>query len=241
MEDDYRLDPLYESERYRARLLARSALEESIADARAGASEAILEARLQALLDALRDRAAILQSEHGTIEQACRAGCPFCCHVQVAVSAPEVLLLIREIDGLAPGEDEGFHERIRSLADRTAFLDDDARARTRLPCAILRDRKCGLYRQRPLLCRAWVSGDRKACISNLREPDSAPVPFDPAWRWLTGAIARGLDDALWDVGLGETSVDLELTLALRIGFGEKSAFSRWLTGDGYFAIARMID
>ncbi len=168
----------------------------------------------------------------------CRAGCGWCCHVQVAVAAPEALRIAEHLRRALPARElDQVAARIARLDDRTRGLDADARAATGLPCALLVDGRCVVYPVRPLLCRGWNSLDAAACRANALDPDSVPVPTCELHRQLAGHVALGLDDGLWDAGLGEASLDLELTTALRIALEVPDAAARWLGGEPVFAPA----
>jgi Fe-S-cluster containining protein len=197
---------------------------------------------LLSLVDAAADRVAALAAIYPTPpgeEPACRAGCAWCCHVQVAVSAPEAIRVAEHIRrAFSPELAADLTRRVAELDAATRGLDPDARVATRLPCALLVDDRCAVYPVRPLLCRAWHSLDARACEANYREPDRVPAPFGELRRGLAAHVALGLDDAIWDVGLGEAGVDLDLTAALRIALEVPDSAARWLAGEPVFAPAR---
>ena len=167
---------------------------------------------------------------------ACAKGCSYCCHVTVAVSAPEVfriarLLRARADDG--PSGKSSIAERARA---RTAG-SMEALVALRTPCPLLVDGDCSIYDMRPLACRQFVSMDAAGCRSAY-ERGSSDLPFVP------GAANAGL--ILRSVLMGAaTSLKLqvalyELSSALNVALAEPDAEARWLAGEDALAKAQRL-
>ncbi len=171
----------------------------------------------------------------------CRAGCSWCCHVLVAVAAPEALVIAQYIQNEMPAEASAVLAAATvELDERVHGLDADERAVRQLPCAFLVEGKCAVYPVRPLLCRGWNSLDVIACRENYRQPDIMPVTVYALQRRLGVQVADGLDTALTEAGLGG-GTDLELTAAVRIALETPDAAERFLAGEPVFAPAKVAD
>jgi hypothetical protein len=169
----------------------------------------------------------------------CRAGCSWCCHVLVAVAAPEAFAIARYLQHEAPADLAALlATAVVELDDRVRGLDADERAVRRLPCAFLLDGKCAIYPVRPLLCRGWNSLDVVACRENYRQPDIKPITVYALQRRLAVQAASGVDTALEEVGLGG-GTDLELIAAVRIALEELDAAERYLAGEPIFEPAKV--
>jgi len=171
----------------------------------------------------------------------CFAGCSWCCHVLVAVAAPEALAIALFLQHEVPAERAALLAAATvALDERVRGLDADERAVRQLPCAFLVERKCAVYPVRPLLCRGWNSLDVVACRENYRQPDIMPVTVYALQRRLAVQVADGLDTALAEAGFGGAT-DLELTAAVRIALEEPDAAERVLAHEPVFAPARVAD
>ncbi len=182
------------------------------------------------LTDALRGESTL----HERI--ACRAGCGWCCHVHVVVSAPEALRVARHLrETRSPAELERVQDRLAWLDERTRGLDRDARADTRLPCALLEDFSCSVHAARPLRCRSWNSLDVERCKVELDHPRSGNLEIENVQWEVTRAVAAGVADGIRGAGLD--GARLELTAAIRIALEAPDAEARWLAGEPIFAAA----
>ena len=171
----------------------------------------------------------------------CRAGCSWCCHVLVAVAAPEAIAIAHHIQNEMPAEASAMLAAATvELDERVHGLDADERAVRQLSCAFLVAGKCAIYPVRPLLCRGWNSLDVIACRENYRQPDIMPVTVYALQRRLGVQVADGVDTALSEAGLGG-GTDLELTAAVRIALEAPDAAERFLAGEPVFAPAKVGD
>jgi len=167
---------------------------------------------------------------------ACQSGCPYCCHIRVTASAPELLLMF---DHIRSTWDTA---QIQTLAKKTANtdaftrgLDDDARAQVRLPCPLLKDGSCSVHAVRPISCRAVASVDVTACKQAYasRMQDGVPM-YEPQYQG-ANAVGYGLHAGLVDAGYSVENI--ELVAALALGLGDTEIAKKWLKGEDMFAPA----
>ena len=113
--------------------------------------------------------------------KACQAGCTYCCHLQVDVSAPEALRLASYLrDNLSRAEFVDFTLRVKAAEIQARGLNSYERFFARIPCPVLMDGKCSAYEVRPLVCRGYNSFSWVACAQDLQYPRAwKTVPHDP--------------------------------------------------------------
>lgn len=145
---------------------------------------------------------------------ACAAGCGVCCHVAAHVQAHEVFFAAEHIQlHFSPDELAGVIERTAARRLRLAGLDDDARARLMLPCALLLDGSCTIYEGRPEICRAHHSTNAQICAAHVADPDVDPSPdYIPVLRARMFAVMLGLDEAIESAGYDDRAYDFGAAL-----------------------------
>lgn len=163
---------------------------------------------------------------------ACTAGCAFCCHLQVRVTALEAIAVTASLK-----DDSHAAQRaaVAAVAPDVRKLSADARRAARIPCALLVEGMCSVYQSRPVACRALYSTDAKACEQVLMAPPGAPLPpvRSPAVpRALADTFAAGVNAAIAEHGLQAGL--FELTAALDALLGDPGAAGRWLAGEPVF-------
>lgn len=162
---------------------------------------------------------------------ACTKGCAYCCHTLVAVTAPEAFRLANAVRaGLAAGMSaETVVERGRPLVG----MAPNDRIGRKLPCPLLVDGTCSVYRHRPLVCRQATSLDLAACIDEFEGRNlDARVPISGAYRQHSSNAHITLLAALKAVGL--MIEPLELASALAVALADPDAETRWLAGEDVF-------
>lgn len=176
------------------------------------------------------------RDEAGDAPLACTVGCAWCCHLKVAVTAPEVIALAAHLDGLPAEVRERAVERIVAVDTRTRGMSTAQRLAARIACPLLEDGRCIAYESRPAACRAANSYDAAGCERALSEPTKAirvanspiAVSMCDATRGAASvtAMAVGLDGRL-----------LELNAALRIAVERPNAAEQWSRGQPAFRYA----
>src|SRR5262249_55608911 len=127
------------------------------------------------------------KASHPPPALACREGCDWCCHLNVAVTAAEVFRIADHLRRtLSPQDMDATRERLARLDDPRRRLPAHQRAGARLPCALLVDHRCLAYPVRPLTCRGFNSGDAHQCELFLDAPRRVRVPnYVPQLRLMT--------------------------------------------------------
>jgi len=169
---------------------------------------------------------------------ACREGCDWCCHLTVGTSVPEVVRVLEYLRRtLPPDEFRALRERVVRRDEQRRGLTGADRARARLPCSLLVNRRCAAYPVRPLMCRGFNSSDASLCERFVNGTGKTPLPLYAPQVRLTALVLDGMNAGLAESGLrGER---LELTAALRIALDVPGAVERFLAGEPAFAAARL--
>ncbi|CUW40753.1 protein of unknown function [Magnetospirillum sp. XM-1] len=151
--------------------------------------------------------------------QACAAGCAWCCHQIVAVSAAELELVAEAIAAKEPQARAAIAARAREAAAKGAGLDQRQWWAARIRCPLLEDDGlCGIHESRPLPCRAHNSADANACRRSFEgEAVRTPVLAAQQGVWAHGQM--GLLDAL--AAGGWEAAPLNLALALNAGLSRR--------------------
>ena len=184
------------------------------------------------------DRArCFLKKSRGNELNECGPGCSYCCHLPVAVSAPEALGLAFHIKArFAAPELRAIREMIASNAAKVADMTVIEQARAQVKCALLDDDgQCSAYEARPIACSSWCSVSRAECEASFKDDDpaTAPVTIDAGmYEWCRG-VQVGLSAAVFRLGLdGKT---YELHSALLRALDTPDAEERWARGEGVFS------
>lgn len=170
---------------------------------------------------------------------ACKAGCAYCCSVQVQVLAPEILHVLDYLRRTrTKSQLAELAVRVAALDDRIHGLSSPERAKLNVPCALLVDGNCSVYEARPIICRSANSTDSRRCQAAIG-PNATSSSVETYVHQV--AVSRQVIKAL-ATGMRETgyvSKALELTSALRIALGYPDAFAAWQKGDPIFAAAEV--
>jgi hypothetical protein len=173
---------------------------------------------------------------------ACRAGCAWCCLLQVPVSAPEVLLIANFLrQRRTAAELEELRARLGEHVAATRGATAEQHLAAHLPCPLLAEQACTVYQVRPLACRGWNSYDALVCqraVEQVQVP--AAHPYLPQIQ-LTDSVRAGVLAGLAGAGgtVGDPLRPLELTAALQIALESEDAAERWLAGEPVFAPAEL--
>jgi hypothetical protein len=170
---------------------------------------------------------------------ACRAGCGWCCHQQVGISAPEAIRIAAHIRTLPEAEGKAMAEAVTTAAKRTHGMTTLARAQSKLPCPFLGgDGACTIYAVRPLRCRGLHSIDVDFCIAchedldgmrkRLAAGELKPVYLETPERIYDSTLA-GVLRALRKAA-PKTVVSLELSASVAALLANPRLGERWLMG-----------
>ena len=167
---------------------------------------------------------------------ACGPGCPYCCHVRVTASPPEVLLIADHVRRNWSAERVAtLKHKLANLDQFTRGRDDGEREAMRLPCPALVDNSCGVHDVRPTSCRGVASADVEACRRSYASRMEEPVPLVALQATAADAVGYGILAGLTEAGFPLENV--ELIAGLRIALETEDAARLWLDGEPVFAAA----
>lgn len=143
-------------------------------------------------------------------EPACQAGCSYCCHYHVYVTAPEALAIAEHVRGWPAAARDDVLARLTANAKQAASLGKERHVQTNVRCAFLgSDHLCSIYPVRPLACRRHHSYDVTPCRTTFEDPACQDQCPQSAQRVATAdgflaagsAVARhiGLDFARYEL------------------------------------------
>lgn len=178
----------------------------------------------------------------------CRAGCGACCAQLVPIAPVEAVRLAEVVEAMPERRRRSVKERFENavrrleemgLIDRRAFPEqaalrspaptgktpwEDVSNRyfeARIPCPFLEDGSCGIYPERPMVCREY----------NVTTPASLCATLSPDVRDIPRLVRMG--EAMGDFTnrvLGRNDFNIPLTLSLDWAIAHREAFER--EGDG---------
>lgn len=171
-------------------------------------------------------------SQPEVTEIACRRGCSHCCYNLVTASAPELSYLADHIKSLPGEESAAIQNRVHEAAGKVAGMDTSERIAAHVPCPLLgEDGACSVYEQRPMSCRAFVSFDVDACISEISGKDVA-VPSGPNGQTQRLLLIIAFKRALMEKGRDIAS--LEMIAGLNKVLTTPDAMDKWTEGEHIF-------
>jgi hypothetical protein len=162
---------------------------------------------------------------------ACTKGCAYCCHTFVAVTPPEAFRLA---DAVRSGRASGMSaDTVRARGKLLIGVRPGDRIGRKLPCPLLVDGACSVYRHRPLACRQATSLDLGACIDEYEGRNlDARIPISGAYLNFASNAHIALLGAMRATGLPTDA--LELAAALDVALAMPDAEARWLAGEDVF-------
>ena len=185
---------------------------------------------------AAQQASALVEQSPERAMHACAAGCAFCCHLPVDMTAPEAFRLAAYLQqSLSPKAFAAIRERIAATVATVSGLSYEAHSQAKIPCALLVEGTCVAYPHRPFACRAWNSTSRDCCedIFYQGDPVSMIPPLDmPAYEAVWG-VAQGMADGVKQTRLDSNTYELH-SILLRV-LEIPDAAQRWLQGDDIFA------
>lgn len=100
-------------------------------------------------------------------ESACNSGCSHCCHIDAMVPRSEAVLIAK-----ATGKTLCEPVVKMNIADLNRRKDF-----TGVPCTLLVNGRCSIYKDRPLVCRTLVNMDSEDTLCRLLPGMQVPVPY----------------------------------------------------------------
>ncbi|MFC5511146.1 YkgJ family cysteine cluster protein [Massilia jejuensis] len=163
----------------------------------------------------------------------CQAGCTYCCHYHVMVSATEVFGVAEAIGKLPPATRAVIAARVHETAARTKSMGREVYIRTNVECAMLLDGKCSVYAARPIACRGHHSADVAVCKETHDNVHSnALAPKDYQREVTFRAFDNAQLGANYQAGVDATKYELHAALATAMS--NPTAFKRWKAGKSAF-------
>jgi len=170
---------------------------------------------------------------------ACKAGCGWCCHQQVGVTAPEAVRVAAHLQALPEDERAPMVAALRQVAERTRGMSTSQRAGSKLPCPFLGEGgSCKVYAVRPLRCRGLHSIDADFCKACFDDPDAMkrklaagelkPVYLETPERIFDSALAGVLKALRKSAPKAVVSLELAATVAALLD--QPRLAERWLAG-----------
>lgn len=169
-------------------------------------------------------------------EIACKAGCPYCCSMQISITPPEALLLGAYVDAnYDDDEKRALLEKIENNLSHTHGKSQEEKVKSwhLTPCVFLKDGSCSVYPIRPFICRSWHSLNARQCLDafHSREKESE-IESLPYRNFIFGTIRDGLQEGCRELGLQwETQI---ITSAVKSYLAHKDPINAWLTGEVVF-------
>lgn len=142
----------------------------------------------------------------------CRDGCALCCVFRVMVRAHEVFVIAEHInESFSAADREALLQRLQAHQARVKSMSADEHKATNVPCPLLVNSRCSVYRVRPFGCRSHHSYDVSVCQYSHDNPRDLEFPGarHPEYLalWMTmsahahGAFeSAGFDDAEYELG-----------------------------------------
>jgi len=155
----------------------------------------------------------------------------------VELTAPEALLIGHHMNQDFPQAEK---DLVLATAARTVEITYGksqtaiAAMRPELPCPLLRDRRCSVYRVRPLVCRAMHALNRERCEAELRTGSLAGSQYYAHRHEIAVSVSAGLRDGCRAVGCQPGP--LNLARALRDFFAQEHPVERWISGENVFSL-----
>lgn len=148
---------------------------------------------------------------------ACKAGCWWCCHQVVGITAAEEELVLEAVKKL-PADARGRVRARHAAAERRLACKPMAEWQAeRVACPLLDDGLCAIHADRPLPCRAVLSADAAACRAWHDGDEGARIPLVAIQRGVYSHAQAGLAQALGEAGMPPAPMALTETLSLAFG------------------------
>jgi len=171
----------------------------------------------------------------------CSMGCWYCCTQMVAVTVPEVLRLAEHIrNTFTPEQREDLDKRMEGYMKATeAWHSGDQSKKPRYVCPLLRqaDAACGVWLERPIVCRSYNSTDHNMCITKRDDPVNDPAVPQIMGQFHTASCRTGMRRALKKYGMDNELH--EMIPALIVALAHEDAADRYIAGEDLFDASKV--
>lgn len=176
------------------------------------------------------------KSKDASSQIACKAGCPYCCSMQISITPPEAIVLgahvVENYDTSAKNDLlKKIDHNIRLTYKKTQ--DEKVANWRKTPCIFLKGGSCSVYAIRPFVCRSWHSLDVRQCIDSWRSKDKEAEIDNLFHRnYVFGMVRKGIQKGCEMLGLQwETQV---VTSAVKSYLAHPNPLEGWLKGERVF-------
>ncbi|WP_189041725.1 YkgJ family cysteine cluster protein [Aliidongia dinghuensis] len=179
-------------------------------------------------------------TKDGALHLQCVKGCSYCCHLEVGVSALEVIAIKQFLERPENRSNlERVKTRVRHQRKAVGDLRDEGRKNARIMCPLLSDEgACGVYGARPIACRSYASFDRAACERDWQQPEAEQlVPYSETLRDMAKHLAPQIQGAQSKLGIVRGAY--ELIRALHVAFSTPDFERRCMAGEDVLAKAAL--
>ncbi len=165
---------------------------------------------------------------------ACKAGCYYCCHIPVSLSALEAIALARYLKKtLAPEDLSTMRAKIKEHLAWSERLTWDEHVSGKRICALLSaEGRCSVHAMRPMSCRWTNSFSAKQCEDAINKTSDGNIEADLQALMWGRAVALGLSAGLKEAGLDDKSY--ELHSALLRALETPDVETRWIREEPVF-------
>lgn len=169
-------------------------------------------------------------------EIACKAGCPYCCSMQISITPPEAMVLgAHVVENYDTDATTNLLKRIEHNIRLTYQKTQEEKVDNwhDTPCIFLKDGSCSVYSIRPFVCRSWHSLDVGQCIEAWRAKDKA-AEIDSLFHrnYVFAMVRKGVQEGCKILGLQwETQV---VTSAVKSYLAHPDPQEGWLRGERVF-------
>lgn len=171
------------------------------------------------------------------VSVACKAGCDYCCHYHVQVSAAEAFALAEHVGRMPDAAQAALRNRLEATLKRVSLLSKAEYETTNIPCAFLQDGRCSVYAVRPSPCRGHHALDVAPCKRTFEDPAStAQRLLDPTWEGVQVGYRSAL--LLGHEHAGRDASVYEMHGAVHAALTNRAAFRRWKEGKVAFPEVR---
>lgn len=169
----------------------------------------------------------------------CKLYCSFCCHNQVSLTVPEIILIVDYIkNNFSKDEINNLKKRVDELDKEVKGMNAFQRKKAKKACSLLVDNKCSVYSVRPLACKGWNSMSSKDCEDAFNSGEEKNIQAFAPPLVITNSVSIGISNCLKNTGLN--SDNLELNSSLKIALEKYNVGEKYLEGKNIFRDAKHI-